>query len=130
MKKQISIFIIIVSILFAASGASIYYLSLQKGDSTIAKVSLYGQEVATFDLSEVEKPFEYFIDNQRGGTNTLLIEPDQISIVHANCPDKLCIHRGTISTSALPIVCLPNGVTIEIIQDKDPSSIEIDTLAE
>ena len=40
----------------------------------------------------------------------------------ASCPDGLCVHQGAISDGLLPIVCLPNKVQIQIVEDTGESS--------
>jgi len=130
MKKQTKGFVLILCFIILSCVISFYFLAVKKTTGTIAKISLYGEELVSFDLSLVEEPFEYVIENHHGGENTLLISPGKIGMIHANCPDQLCIKRGFISNSLLPIVCLPNGITVEIVSEEDPSSVEIDTLVE
>ena len=47
-------------------------------------------------------------------------------VSEAECPDKTCVRTGWLSSSAMPIVCLPNHLIIEF---EDENS-EIDALAE
>ena len=42
----------------------------------------------------------------------------------ASCPDGLCVHQGAISDGLLPIVCLPNKVQIQIVEDNNEESSE------
>ena len=35
-------------------------------------------------------------------------------MTEASCPDKICVDRGWIDNGVIPIVCLPNKLTIEI----------------
>lgn len=44
--------------------------------------------------------------------NTFQIKDGKVSMIHADCPDKRCVKQG--STSKLPIICLPNELTIQI----------------
>ena len=51
------------------------------------------------------------------GTNVVLLENGRISIVQADCPDKLCVEQGAITTGGVPIVCLPHKLYINITDD-------------
>lgn len=74
----------------------------------IAVISKDGQELYRIDLSLVTESYTIPLDG-----NTILVEHGKISMQSAECPDKLCVHQGTIRTNGR-IVCLPNHVLIEI----------------
>jgi hypothetical protein len=40
-----------------------------------------------------------------------------LAIVSASCPDQICVHQGFISTSLLPITCLPNRLVIRVREE-------------
>ncbi len=46
--------------------------------------------------------------------NTVHVEPDGVSVTYADCPDLLCVQQGKITTSAIPIVCVPHHLTVQI----------------
>ena len=48
------------------------------------------------------------------GTNTVLVESDGVSVTQADCPDLLCVQQGKITTSAIPIACVPHHLTVQI----------------
>ena len=65
----------------------------------------------SFDLAEAKDQtleIEY-----EGRINTIQIENGKIRMLEAECPDKTCIHMGWLSSRAMPIVCLPNHLSIE-----------------
>lgn len=65
----------------------------------------------SFDLAEAKDQtleIEY-----EGRINTVQIENGKIRMLEAECPDKTCIHMGWLSSRAMPIVCLPNHLSIE-----------------
>lgn len=68
-----------------------------------------GKLVQKVDMSEIEDSKTIDL-----GTNKILAEPDGVSVISANCPDKLCVRRGKIHSSSLPIICLPNRVEVRI----------------
>lgn len=101
----------------------------QNSSSHIARVLVNDELIKTFDLDQVAGSIEFTVTNNKGGENTIRVEHGRIGIIHANCPDKLCVKRGFISNSLLPSVCLPNGVVIDIFSSGETTD-SIDTLAE
>lgn len=76
-----------------------------------------GVVIYTFDLSQAEDQtleIEY-----EGRINTVQIEGGRIRMVEAECPDKICVHMGWLNTKAMPIVCLPNHLSIEYSSSGD-----------
>ena len=83
---------------------------MMKQDGEVANVYCDGELIESINLSEVKE--SYTIDIK--GHNTVLAENGQISMLKADCPDKLCIKQGKIKNADYPIVCLPNKVIIRI----------------
>lgn len=48
-----------------------------------------------------------------GSSNVCEIQDGKIRMIHADCPDQLCIKQGAIGASGGMIVCLPNKIIIE-----------------
>ncbi|MBQ9768478.1 MAG: NusG domain II-containing protein [Lachnospiraceae bacterium] len=74
-------------------------------------VSVKGAEHGRYTLSEnrvleIEGPL---------GTNRLVIEDGNVRMEEAVCPDHYCIEQGAISKTGEQIICLPNGIIVEII---------------
>ncbi|MDR1753525.1 MAG: NusG domain II-containing protein [Eubacterium sp.] len=69
------------------------------------------------NLSEVKEEYEIAIRGNRGIVNTVLVKPFEIGIIHADCPDKVCVKTGFIKNGTTPIICLPNRLEIKIIND-------------
>ena len=42
------------------------------------------------------------------------VESDGVSVTYADCPDHLCVQQGKITTSAIPIACVPHHLTVQI----------------
>ena len=55
----------------------------------------------------------------------MLVEKGQISMLEADCPDKVCVKQGAISDGARPIICLPNNVLIKLTDDENDTDITI-----
>lgn len=45
------------------------------------------------------------------------ISGEKIRMIDAPCPDKICMHRGVISSVGESIICIPNEIVIEIIAE-------------
>ena len=86
----------------------------------IAVIYEDGKEVQRIDLSAVQDSYTIILPG-----NTILVEPGQISMMSANCPDKLCVKQGTIH-SVGRIVCLPNRIVIEMKHGKETPDARVE----
>lgn len=74
-------------------------------------VTIDGQLYGTYSLNDSQTiPIKQ--DNKT--TNVLQIQNQKAKMIHADCPDQLCVHQSAISKSKQTIVCLPNKVVIEV----------------
>lgn len=80
-------------------------------EGSVAVVRLDGEELYRIDLDEVEEAYEIPVDTEYGH-NTILVEPGQISVISADCPDGICVAQGVMKSDGLPIVCLPHRLSI------------------
>ena len=109
------ILIAIISLIICVSAAATYIAYRYSGGKT-AEVYSAGEKIAEISLRNIDSPYEYPIEKD-GHTNILLVEEGRISMKSADCPDKLCVKQGEISSGAYPIVCLPNKIVIRINSD-------------
>lgn len=100
--------ILIFAFLIVISLAVIFLVP--KGGANVAKIYVDGKMYKEIFLFEIKKPYTMDI----GTGNVLLVEKDGVSMIQADCPDKLCIKRGKITDGAYPIICLPHKVTITL----------------
>ena len=82
-------------------------------ESGTAKVWLDGELLRTIDLNAVEEPYTFPVTGKRC-TNVVEVEQGRIRVREADCPDQVCVRQSWIADSATPVVCLPNGLVIEI----------------
>ena len=75
-------------------------------NNNVAVIYIEGKEYSRIDLSAVTESYYVSVPH-----NEILVEPGQISVVNADCPDKLCIKQGK-KHGGIPIICLPNKVAI------------------
>lgn len=125
-KGNFIVLISILAIVIISYSWIFYQQSLSKGESCIAKVSQYGKVLYEIPLDEVTNTYEIDIVEKNDTHNVLEVSPGSIRMHRSDCPDQICVKRGAISKPGTPIVCLPNGIVIEIIGKTD----DIDIIAE
>ena len=111
---KIVIFSLAMTIVLGSLLAVWIIISSFKTSNTVAKVYREGKEIYSVDLSKVSKAYSYEILGTHGERNLLLVEPGQISIKEASCPDQVCVHTGAIDSGLIPTTCLPNKVIVRI----------------
>lgn len=83
-----------------------------------------GEVLYSLDLSgEKDRTFVIPYGNS---SNTIEIRDGRIRVSEAECPDQVCVHTGWLSSSAIPIVCLPNHLVITFASENS----DIDAMAE
>ncbi len=85
--------------------------------SVTAKVYQDGKLLYSFRLPGDGEAQEFLVENENGGKNTVRVSKEGISVSEANCPDQVCVKRGTVFYSEIPIVCMPNKLVIEFEKD-------------
>lgn len=108
---------------------SLLLILLPQNNATGYTADIYqsGELLTSIDLSAVSQPYTFTVTGENGCTNEIEVRPDEIGIISADCPDKLCVHQGFISDSRLPITCLPNRLVIQLRPtDESESSITVD----
>ncbi len=112
--------LILVVLLAAAAACAAVLLFRPRGEARpVARVTLDGALVEEIDLTSVEAPYAFTVEAGSGGHNTVLVEPGRISVSEADCPDQICVRQGAVSDGAVPIVCLPHKLMIEIVGGGD-----------
>lgn len=104
-------------LILMAAGCLIWIISGCRGDrsdSITADIYQEGRLIQSIRLDTVTEPYTFVITGSGGCRNEVEVRPGSIGIISADCPDRLCVHQGFISTSLLPITCLPNRVVIRI----------------
>ena len=79
----------------------------------IAVVKVDGSVVREINLSADET----FTVAANGGFNVVEVRGGKISVVAADCPEKICVRRGSISHGGEVIACVPHKLLIEIAGD-------------
>ena len=111
-KKLLADMILIAVLLILALSAFIITELLRK-DGAFVRVSVDGEVVAEYPLSE---DGEYSLN---GGTNILVIKNGEAYIKWADCPRQICVKDGSISRTGERITCLENRVVVEVLGSGD-----------
>lgn len=56
------------------------------------------------------------------GGNVIEIRDGQARMLYADCPDGLCLHGA--AQPRLPLICLPNGVTVTITGGEEAEPLD------
>lgn len=110
-KKIMYIVIAAICVMICCCILIIYAKSTQ---SKTAVIYYNGSPVRKIQLDEIDEPIEFDVTGDNGSVNTIRAERGRICMKYADCPDKLCVNQGWIHNGIVPVVCLPNKVTIEI----------------
>ena len=110
MEKFLKIALCILLVVCIGTTAFIYY---DESDSRKFNIYINSELYDTVDLSKVTEPYEISLPH-----NTLLVESDGVTMISADCPDKICVKRGKMSSGA-PIVCAPNSLYITFEKEVD-----------
>ena len=123
MKKKYVVLIAVIAVIFIAGVVgSVIVLNAPKKNTVLIKSG--GKVIYTLDLSrESDREFEIKTEH---GSNTVEIKDGKIRVKSADCPDKTCVRMGWLSSSAMPIVCLPHELVIEF----DDNDGGVDAVAE
>lgn len=83
--------------------------------TNIVEIIQDGNIIYTLDLNKSKD--ELIQAEFKGHKNTIQIKDKQISIIEADCPDKTCVNMGILKSAFTPIVCLPNHLVIQYVND-------------
>ena len=103
----------IAAILLAAGLAFLFFRPQPSESLSRAEISVDGKAVMELDLSEDQV---LTVDGAGGGYNRIQVRDGAVSVLEASCPDKVCVHTGTVPYPGETIVCLPNRMIITVIQ--------------
>lgn len=118
--RIITAFIATILIISIISVIGMNFLS-SNGNLT-AKIYQDGILLHTIELNKVTESYEIHIPDVNGSDNwnIVLVENGCISMKDASCPDHICVKTGKITSSLMPITCLPNKVVIYVSSDSAP----------
>lgn len=122
--KKMDIVIIVVLIISSFIPHFIYSSVGSKNNKDLyATIKVDGEIHNTINLPTTSE--EKFIIQTENGTNTILVNNNEVNIVYADCKDELCVKQGSISKIGKTLICLPNKLIIEIKGDEYDSSDDL-----
>lgn len=86
---------------------------LPKSGAPVVVIEQNGQEVRRVELSSIIQPETLVLEGEN--SVTVLLEPGQVSIVHSDCPDQICVNTGVLTRPGQSAVCLPARVAVRIV---------------
>ena len=107
---------LIAGLLAAAVAGSAVFILLQRGraPAPVARISRDGVLLEEIDLSQVDEPYSLTLEDD-SGRNVLSVERGRVCVSEADCPDQVCVKQGWVSNGAVPIVCLPHKLVVELV---------------
>lgn len=103
-----------VLLLIAAAALVIQFLSADSG--TVAQIYQNGTLIKEINLSAVKEDYTFDITTDTG-YNQIRVTNGAIGVIDADCPDKVCQNMGMVSSTAVPISCLPHKLIIKLTSD-------------
>ncbi len=114
--------IVIAIIILAAIGlfAFMFLRPTETDDGPYALISVNSRVYQTIDLGTTESgEYSYF---DAGVEYTVEVLDGEIRMKHIDCPDEVCIATGWTNSTYLPVICLPNKVSIEVYDNPEGAS--------
>lgn len=109
--------LLVIAILCGIRIYAVSHSSTGNGQSLYADIYQNGELLQTIRLDTVTDEYNFEVPGDDGASNTVCVRPGSIAIISATCPDQICVHQGFISTSLLPITCLPNRLVIRVREE-------------
>ncbi len=119
-KKAIVTAVILVVLCIGGIAAFIIMRSISV-EAPAAEIYVDGTLYKTVDLSA---PTSFTVTTEHG-YNEICVSDGKISVVAADCPDKVCVNSGWINGGAVPIICLPHRLEIRIVSKQDDIDAQI-----
>lgn len=114
--KNDAIFLLILIVLVA--GIGLYNIGLHKRQGAELQIEVKGQLYGCYPLNlDANISVKQNINGVETVTNYVLIENGKATMSEATCPDLLCVYQKDISKEGEMIVCLPNQVVLQVLDD-------------
>lgn len=113
-KQKVLIWICAVIFLLGITGSAFMLLAPH---GTQVNIVQDGTVLYAIDLTAVKNQTLEIEYKER--INIIQIEDGKIRMLEAECPDKTCVHMGWLNSRSMPIVCLPNHLSIEFAGSGD-----------
>lgn len=102
-----------------------FYTTVSMTTGMYAEIVCDGKVIQKYPL--VQDMEERFLIPEYG-YNTISIHEKHVSIIDADCPDRICVKQRAISKTGESIICLPHKLVVRIVGNLQEAS-EIDAIA-
>ncbi len=130
MLKIFDYILIVALVIFAISFNFIFIASKQSETANSVVVTFNGDFFASYPL---DVDGEYIVETNDNGDihrNVLKVENSIVSMIDADCPDRICIKTKPIEYNFETIACLPNKVALQVVSDDPEKESEIDSFVQ
>ncbi len=130
-KKDI---ILIVSLLIIAA-CTFFVIRIMSDPGTLVVVRVDGEDIASYPIDRdttvifrdgkaIDPDDESFDPasvkkSNLSYYNIMQIVNGEVSVIEADCPDKICVHHNPISNDGESIICLPHKFSVHIREEAD-----------
>lgn len=111
-KKFLKNDLILIFSIIVISLLSVTIILLTSKHGNYVTIEQNGTITAVLQINKNQKYNIYNEDNEI--ENTILIENGQVSMIYADCPDKICEKHRAIKNNNESIICLPNKVIVTV----------------
>ena len=123
--KRTDLIIIICILGVSAAFIGIYRFFFAE-DRVTAEIYYYNDLVETVDLSAGED--RTFSIPQNEHVVLRVYQDGSIAFIESDCPDKVCIHAGRLNQAGQFAACLPNGIVMKIVPEKERGEEDADLI--
>lgn len=116
----------ILLILFFCLVCAVLFLPRFTGKGSLdAVIYQNGEEIYRIDLSKVES--DYIVELDSKPASVVQVKRGAIGYIQSDCPDKLCVSTGMLTSRGQTAVCLPAKTVIALTggakDEKEPDVI-------
>ncbi|MBO5228499.1 MAG: NusG domain II-containing protein [Lachnospiraceae bacterium] len=122
MIKKNDLLLILGLIIVIIIGLGVKSLYFNGSSSEYVEIRVDGEIVAEYSLDEDRE--EVFVAED-GGYNKVVIKAGAVCVSEADCPDKNCVHKGTVSEVNETIICLPHKFVVKLCGSAEGSVPDI-----
>ncbi len=120
-KADLALFLIL--LLLGISSVLLISDSGRDGKQVLIKTG--GELYGTYDLNQDQIIKVVY----RGHHNNITINNGKVSMSFSDCRNQNCVHQGKISNTSQTIICLPNQVVVEIVDNVKDGGDDIDVIS-
>ena len=119
--KPLRFWLILILCIAALCVAALLILRSRQETGGLVQVTQSGEVVGTYPLDE---PATLRFESDNGGWNEVVSQDGAVLVAQASCPDQVCVRHGATSQTGDPIVCLPNGLVVEVIANETAPQLD------